>query len=74
LSNSSSPIETWNHGQAVRELQGTELDLAVAKGACGISAGRNAEHCRLCHQDHTGTLLRDWSVGSTSHRLTMSHH
>ena len=26
-------LTSWNHGQAVRELQGTELDLAVAKGA-----------------------------------------
>ena len=26
-------LASWNDGQAVRELQGTELDLAVAKGA-----------------------------------------
>jgi hypothetical protein len=26
-------LTSWNHGQTVRELQGTELDLAVAKGA-----------------------------------------
>lgn len=26
-------VTSWNRGQAVRELQGTELDLAVAKGA-----------------------------------------
>jgi Hsp70 protein len=26
-------LASWNHGQAVRELQGIELDLAVAKGA-----------------------------------------
>lgn len=38
----------------------------------GIPAGRDAEHCGMCHQNHAGTLLRDWSVGSTTHRLTMS--
>jgi Hsp70 protein len=26
-------LASWNHGQAVRELQGIELDLAVARGA-----------------------------------------
>lgn len=26
-------VTSWNRGQSVRELQGTELDLAVAKGA-----------------------------------------
>jgi hypothetical protein len=26
-------LTSWNHGQAVRELRGIELDLAVAKGA-----------------------------------------
>ena len=28
----------------------------------------------LWHQNHAGTLHWDWSVGSTSHWLTMSHH
>jgi PPOX class probable F420-dependent enzyme len=45
-------------------------DLPRAGG--GISAGRDAEYCGSCHQDHAGTLLRDWSVGSTSHWLTVS--
>ena len=34
----------------------------------------HAEHYGLCHQNHAGTLHWDWSVGSTSHWLTMSHH
>ena len=28
----------------------------------------------LWHQNHAGTLHWDWSVDSTSHWLTMSHH
>ena len=35
----------------------------------GVSAGLDAKHCGLCHQDHPGTLLWDWPVGSTSHWL-----
>ena len=38
----------------------------------------DAEYCRLRHQNRAGTLLRDWSVGSTgrwlTHRRTNPHH
>ena len=47
-------------------------DLSRAGG--GISAGLDAEHCRLRHQNRPGTLLRDWSVGSTGRWLTQVYH
>jgi hypothetical protein len=39
-------------------------DLSRVGG--GISAGLDAEHSGLCHQNCPDTVLGDWSVGSTS--------
>ena len=42
----------------------------LSRAGGGVSARPDAEYCRLCHQNRAGTLLRDWSVGSTGRWLT----